>query len=314
MSPQHMQSSFQETSYQNHRDHWKTITEDQSWRPLIDSWFDASTADYWRHNRMYEAARYLTDAKHDKWLTIGDGQYGLDSVRLRGCGARSVLATDIADAALREAKARGVIDDYRVENAERLSFENETFDFVFCKEAFHHFPRPYLALYEMLRVCRKGVILVEPQDQVRSLLRQSIYYARRLLGRQRHFDQTRYEDSGNYVYSVSEREIEKACLGTNLPCVAFKGLTDFYMTGVEFEPAKFSSSKFLLMRTVIVIHTLLVRLGLSKHNVLMVCIFKQDLSAEVRNRFRQNGWRIVDLPRNPYAVGGAKPAKPGFAA
>jgi ubiquinone/menaquinone biosynthesis C-methylase UbiE len=292
---------FHELSYRYHHDHWQALAEDQKWQKTIDSWFDETSADHWRHCRMYEAADHLTHAENDRWLTVGDGQYGLDSVRLQRRGVGSVLPTDIADASLRDAKNRGVIDGYRVENAERLSFADGSFDVVFCKEAFHHFPRPFLALYEMLRVSRKAVIMAEPQDPAASPLRRAIYLLRRLAGRQTHLDQYRYEPSGNYVYSISQREIEKACLGVNLPCVAFKGITDFYVRGGEFAPAAFSSPKYLLMRSVILLHSILVKLGLSEHNILMCCIFKEDLPADVRRRFAANGWRIVDLPRNPYA-------------
>ena len=299
---------FHEVSYRYHRDHWKAVAEDKNWRKLIESWFDTSTADYWRHRRMYEAAQYLAGSKDERWLTIGDGQYGLDSVRLRERGVTSVLPTDISDAGLSEAKSRGIIDDYRVENAEHLNFADRSFDYIFCKEAFHHFPRPFLALYEMLRVAKAGVVLVEPQDQAGSPLKAGLYRLRKLAGRQRHFDQHRYEDSGNYIYSLSRREIEKACLGENLPCVAFKGLTDLYVNGGEFEPAAFSSRKFLRMRAMIALHGLLVRLGLSRHNVLMCCIFKEEPSSELRRRFAENGWRLVDLPRNPYAGGVPTPS------
>jgi ubiquinone/menaquinone biosynthesis C-methylase UbiE len=303
MAPERVCDRFHEISYRHHRDHWKAIAEDKNWRKLIESWFDKSTADYWRHRRMYEAAQYLAPSTDGQWLTVGDGQYGLDSVRLRERGVTSVLPTDIADASLREAKARDIIDDYQVENAERLSFPDRSFDYVFCKEAFHHFPRPFLALYEMLRVAKKGVVLVEPQDQIGSPLRQALYLFRKLMGRQHHFDEHRYEDSGNYIYSLSERDIEKACLGVNLPAVAFKALTDLYVMGGEFEPASFSSPKFLRMRAVILLHGFLVRLGLSRHNVLMCCIFKEEPAPEVRRRFVEHGWRLLDLPRNPYADG-----------
>ena len=39
-------------------------------------------------------------------------------------------------------KQRQQIDDYSVENAERLSFADHQFDFAFCREAYHHMPRP----------------------------------------------------------------------------------------------------------------------------------------------------------------------------
>lgn len=293
--------SFTENSYRLHADHWKKIASRDEWQRISRSWLVESTADFWRHRRMYEAADYLRHFDGASWLTIGDGQFGLDSVRLRKRGIGSVVATDIAEAMLKQAKDQGIISDYKVENAERLSFPDESFDFAFCKESYHHFPRPYLALYEMLRVSRKGVVLIEPQDQAGMAAKRVLYWARKLLGRQRHFDERRYEDSGNYVYSISRREMTKVCLGLNLPCLAFKGLSDVYLPGVEFEPASLLSAKYLTMRALVLANNSLTALGLSRHNVLMCCLFKTELPAPVRAGFLKHRWRVVDLPRNPYA-------------
>lgn len=307
---QNVSDEFHKLSYQRHADHWQVIANDGSWRKVIDTWFDESTADHWLHSRLYEAVGYLADGEGGNWLTIGDGRFGLDSVELRRRGAKTALPTDITDATLREAKDKGVIDDYRVENAEKLSFDNQSFDFVFCKEAFHHMPRPFLALYEMLRVAKRGVVLIEPQDQRGSIAMTAIHLMKRLLAGERHFDQRRYEDSGNYIYTVSPREIEKACLGINLPCLAFKGITNIYVEGVEFHPASLSSPKFARMRAFILLNELLSRVGLSKHNVLMSVIFKVDPSPAVRDRFIGNGWKFVELPRNPYAESEPRPLPP----
>ncbi len=50
----------------------------------------------------------------------------------------------------------GFIGEYSAQNAESLSFASNSFDYVFCKDAMHHCPRPVIALYEMLRVARGG--------------------------------------------------------------------------------------------------------------------------------------------------------------
>jgi ubiquinone/menaquinone biosynthesis C-methylase UbiE len=298
---QNVSRDFHQLSYDRHAEHWKTIAEDDSWKKVVSTWFDETTADYWLHNRLYEAAEHLTEPG-DRWLTIGDGRFGLDSVQLRRRGASYALPTDITDATLKEAKARGIIDDYRVENAEKLSFPDRSFDFVFCKEAFHHLPRPFLALYEMLRVCKKGVVLVEPQDQDRSLAMRAIFQMKRLVSGRRHFDETRYEDSGNYIYAVSRRELEKTCLGINIPYIAFKEKTNVYVQGAEFERARLQSPKFLRMRATIAANNILAGLGLSKHNILMSCILKMEPSAEVRGRLSRHGWKLIELPRNPYTA------------
>ena len=70
------------------------------------------------------------------------------------CSLRQILFTIIPNN----------IKNYKIENAENLSFEDKTIDFILCKESYHHFPRPMVALYEMLRVARNGVLLIEPND------------------------------------------------------------------------------------------------------------------------------------------------------
>lgn len=56
-----------------------------------------------------------------KWLTVGDGAYGLESIRMRRKGFTDVLPTDIDGKLLQVAKDAGHISDYRVENGEALS-------------------------------------------------------------------------------------------------------------------------------------------------------------------------------------------------
>ncbi len=53
---------------------------------------------------------------------------------------------------------------YQRQNIEKLSLVSKSYDFVFCKEALHHLPRPVLGLYEMLRVCKQAVIIIEPYE------------------------------------------------------------------------------------------------------------------------------------------------------
>ena len=46
--------------------------------------------------------------------------------------------------------------EFRAGDAERLPFDDATFDVVTCRAAFHHFPHPERVLAEMRRVCRPG--------------------------------------------------------------------------------------------------------------------------------------------------------------
>lgn len=127
-------------------------------------WLLDGTIDSWRHARMYAFTDPITSVfKKASWLTVGDGKYGRDAHYLEQQEA-NVLATDISDVLLKKAKKEGYVEKYKKENAECLTFKDNSFDFVLCKESYHHFPRPIVALYEMIRVAKKAVILIEPND------------------------------------------------------------------------------------------------------------------------------------------------------
>ena len=53
---------------------------------------------------------------------------------------------------------------YRHENGECMDLPSGTFDLTFCKEAAHHFARPVAGFYELLRLSRYAVVLIEPYD------------------------------------------------------------------------------------------------------------------------------------------------------
>lgn len=146
-----MSNKFHDTSYKSHQSHYEKIDRD-----LGGTWANKDTVDYWRHQRMYSCLDPIIDSnKGAKWLTIGDGRYGTDANYILSKGETNVIATDIADTYLKIAKEKGFIQDYQVENAEDLSLEDESDDFVLCKESYHHFPRTMVALYEFLRVAKK---------------------------------------------------------------------------------------------------------------------------------------------------------------
>ncbi|HVW75416.1 MAG TPA: class I SAM-dependent methyltransferase [Rhizomicrobium sp.] len=289
---------FQDASYQRQARGFDSDLVEPDRIKIAKSWFDKSNADYWRNGRGYEIADFLGGKTSERWLTVGDGRFGLDAIRLGEKGVCSVLPTNLTDVLLKVSKQRGLIPDYRVENAERLSFPNSSFDYVFCKDSYHHFPRPMIALYEMLRVAKKGVILVEPNDRATALPKIVKDFLNSAIGRTRHPDQSSYEEDGNYIFTISRREIEKVALGMNIPQVAFKGLCDYYVPGLEFVSPQSPLGR--KMRRHIAIRDVLCRLRLDQHGILMAAIFLVPLPDDTQAAMRSAGWSILDLPRNPY--------------
>lgn len=292
------------TSYQAHQRAYDAYSRDGEKAAHAAAWLEPGTINHWRFERMYRLADPLLQSfPTAEWLTVGDGRYGLDAQYLNAQGARA-LATDISDTLLAEAKNDGLINDYRQENAEALSFDDDSFDFVLCKESYHHFPRPMKALYEMIRVARRAVVMIEPNDQVfvdgfvATISRMVKNGIKKVMRRSTHYHH--FERGGNYVYAISHREMEKVALGMGLQTIAFKWINDYYLPGVEFEPAVVGNNMFKKVSGKISRFDFLCRLGISQPGLLAVVFFKDTPSQAVREAHLKQGFRVKDLPHNPY--------------
>ena len=175
-----------------------------------------------------------------------------------------------------------------------------------CKEAYHHFPRPHIALHEMLRVSRLGVILIEPLDPIYKpkLLDRFMPLIKRLLGKSSNKDGHSFEPVGNYVFSVSERELEKVQLGMHRRHIAYKYLNDYYKEGYEFinlDSTKQSDVKAVrTAKRLIKIRDVLTDFGLVNPGILCAILFKSDPDPLLTESLKRSGWLLKELPRNPY--------------
>jgi len=297
---------FHEVSYQKHSSNYDDYSIGGKKESIAKTWLDRNSVGAWRFERMYHLLDPLLEAEpHARWLTVGDGRYGGDAQYILYKGV-DVLATDITDALLKEAQEMGCLKKFRKENAESLSFGDSEFDFVLCKEAYHHFPRPMMALYEMLRVASEGVVLIEPTDLyvTRSIatatFRKLLNIVKTLLGKS---SQTNFfEEVGNYVYTISRREIEKVAMGLNYKVVAFHGVNDYYLKGCEFENISENGINYRKIRFMIALLNILTKLKLVDYSLTAVIIFKRTPSEKLMDVLRKGGYEVVRLPTNPYAA------------
>jgi SAM-dependent methyltransferase len=278
------------------------------------------TVDAWRHQRMMKPVHPLAMADAWSWLTIGD-LHGWDAARLRGMGAFAVTASDLSDVRLEHARREGIIDEYRVENAEKMSAEDGSYDVVFCKEAFHHLPRPWVGLYEMLRVARKVVLLIEPRDWAidggsvtvtgpKGLLGSLMAWIGRRLGRPPGVVPVRslfrlggtptYEEVGNYMFSMSSREVEKVALGMDLPAVGFYALNDHFEKGLSEYTASGDDPEYLRFRKLLDMADSKSSSGIGCSSMLISALFKTMPERAMEEELLKAGWHIKKLPRNPY--------------
>jgi ubiquinone/menaquinone biosynthesis C-methylase UbiE len=273
-----------------HQKHWAEFMLNSHQRSLYDSWWTPGTVNYWRHTRLLAPVlEVMIGLKNHSWLTIGDGA-GTDAWRLRQAGFDNVLATDLDDTVLKQTKSAGYINNFAIENAESLSFPDNSFDFVLCKEALHHMSRPYAAIYEFFRVARYGVILIEPQDPW-------VDWPCRTDATSPH-----YEAVGNYVYQYSARELEKIALGLNITGVATKHLVDIYMPGCEFAFCTDSDPVWQQTRDQVAKLTQSMKDGSIKANYIQGVFFKNTVTPELFDMLAKTSleWRFLRTDTNPY--------------
>jgi SAM-dependent methyltransferase len=257
------------------------------------------TIDAWRQRRMYELVRPIIDAHRDgTWLTIGDS--GGDAFFLQSCGVADVTASSISSQQLSALKQHGHLTGVALReiNAERIDCESDSFDIIYCKEAYHHLPRPAMGLYEMIRVARKCVILCEPCDhggkpfdwlrvQAKSILRgQGVKFQS-------------FEPVGNFIFPLSERETIKIATALTIGPVFFRHFSDFYHPVLSKK-----GIDELLPRTIaklaISVQDALSWLRLMSYARVCAIIWKQPPAGNVLDRLQNGGFRRVDVLRNPY--------------
>lgn len=299
-------SNLNATEYKEYAEEWeKALTEPERIR-IANTWFDTDTLDAWRHANMRAPLVPIIRADPAaSWLTVGDGRFGTDGHFLLASGAQNVHCTDISDTLLKIGRERGFITSFSAQNAEQLSFKEESFDYVYCKESFHHFARPYAALYEMYRVAKKGVILTEPRDtsidkEPFELLKD---LAKTLLGRKTRSSHG-FEPIGNYIYSISEKELEKALMGLDGSTIATIGCNDAYQEGIEFVSMRSSAPQDVALqnaiRSKIKRLDLLCKFRLKKSTLLSAVLFKTPPDTQLCSTMTHKGWTLHHLPKNPY--------------
>lgn len=285
-----------EKIYNNHKKYFNKYIDDKELENFSQLWLDENTIDYWRHNRMgFDISEFLINEDvNNSVLTIGDGKFGLDSIKLKKKGVKNVHPSDISEVLLKKSKDLSLIKEYHIVNAENIQFEDNSFDYIFCKESIHHCPRPFLALYEMIRVSRKGVFLIEPLEKsysIRSFIKKSFKIKKdKIIGK--------FEDSSNFLYMQSLDEYIKLAISLNMPNIAYKKINDHYQYGVEFKNKK--SVLFIKIIFMIILKNILSLFKIDNENMLIFGFFKNKLDKKNKNFLKNINFSVFDIDPNPY--------------
>lgn len=263
-------------------------------KKYISSLFDETNPLYHFNMTFFKNIDPLI-VKGEKWLTVGDFS-GIDAAYIKKKGGYTV-ASDLSTKTLEEdIMPLGLIDECTTQNVEKISFENNSFDYVCCKEAYHHFPRPSIGFYEMIRTAKKGVIFIEPNDigisfPALSFVRNILDRINTSLMKRIWKNQYSYESVGNYVFKISLREFEKMAVGLDLPTLACKGFNS--AMGARYQSKTIQSIKRKL-------NDFLCILSIIPYQHLSIIVFKEKPNIETIEKLKSNNYRIYNLPKNPY--------------
>jgi hypothetical protein len=82
--------------------------------------------------------------------------------------------------------------------------------------------------------------------------------------------------------------------------IAVKTFNDFYFPKV----ARCRSNKFsfglIIFKAGLFVQNVLCRLKLMNWGLAVTFVFKGNLPLDIRNNLLKNGFRVIDLPKNPY--------------
>ena len=302
-------------NYDKSEEHYLSALADESRRKVAETWLTKNTLDRWRHDRMLSLVRVLIK-QNTSWLTIGDGRYGTDANFVISNGG-SAHASDLSDALLRIGSEVGFINEFSRQNAEKLDFADDSFDYVLIKEALHHLPRPWMGLYEAFRVCRRAVIFVEPCESIEYMktplgslinvagsfkrLIKSVISGKRLDAAAPYHG---FEEVGNYLYRFNKYEMEKFMMAMHRRIIATHEFNMIYEPGCEFVamPPKSAQDARRVKRfkRQLKIANIKARYGLSPWNMLSTVLFKLEPDHRLIDEMRLSGWHVKTLPENPY--------------
>ena len=181
---------------QKHIGHWKEELQDKSKFTYEGNIFH----DYFRRIPFTKLKRLLDKNNinlTNKTILIASCGKGTDIHYLEKSYNPRIYVSDIAENAVGTAIASFENIQGSVGDTERLPFNDNTFDYSFIAASLHHLPRPILGLYELLRVAKEGVIVIEPNDSILTRIATSLGFAHEI------------EEVGNYVFRFSKRDVIK---------------------------------------------------------------------------------------------------------
>lgn len=146
----------------------------------------------------------------------------------------------------------------------------------------------------MLRVARRGVMLIEPMDNPKLLDSLKTLIKKVIRGD----TEMRFEPSGNFIYRIQIGELAKLMTAMG-KVIAVKRFNDFYLPRLARAPAN-TWNGAIVTRLGVRVQDVLCWLGLLGYGLCGAIAFKDVPDPGVLAALRADGFQVLNLPKNPY--------------
>jgi hypothetical protein len=255
-----------------------------------------------RHYTMLDNIIPIINAfgKETKWLTIGD-HHGREAIYLKRKDVNHVICSSLkhqfGDGILNYSGMESETNFNKVNEVINLDVETMNLvtnvDFTLCKETFHHFPRPMLGLYKMLESSKKGIVLIEPQENMQFV---------ESFGQINNEDKISnpYEKIGNFKYEINIREVCKAAWALYLPHVIVKGFNDPYWPGFFKDHSMTIDEKWDKYTRDLEHLNNYGKTNKRIYNLVVCSVLKNVLNKDQREILIKGDYKIYDRPMNKH--------------
>lgn len=154
---------------------------------------------YIRDRRLHVAtsllSRHLSSRPDAESILVACGGVGGEGTFLANHGWADVTVSDFTPSALELCRSFDPRLKVLTLDAQDMALDDNSFDFVLVQDGLHHLAQPARGLTEMLRVARRGAVVIEPHYGL----------AGRILGREWEVE----GDAVNYVFRWNSQMVEQ---------------------------------------------------------------------------------------------------------
>lgn len=203
--------------------------------------------------------------------------------------------------------------EWSFQDAQNLTFADESFDFAFVSDGLHHCRSPHLALIEMYRIARKGVIVFESRDSLLMRVANRLnltpsYELEAVVGNQFTHGGVNNSEVPNHIYRWTEREFRKTI--QSYDPVGRHTFRFYYALNLPYSQAEMKKSrmKYLSIRILEPLVSIATKLAKRQANSFCMVALRPDVPGDLWPWLQLDGERItfnreyateIFQPRNP---------------